>query len=102
MFNAHRDRIVPVVLTCIAIGSTTTSASAITVEVAKKCDELLAKEFPPREPGNPAAGSTNGSALHEQAYFSKCVANGGNMDDHPAPEGDHPPQGDDHAPAGAK
>ena len=55
-------------------------ASAITVEVAKKCNMLVAKEFPPREPGNPAAGSAKGTAQDQRTYFSKCVTNGGNMD----------------------
>ena len=55
-------------------------ANAITVEVAKKCNALLAKEFPPRQPGNPAAGSTKGNGPAERDYFKKCVDNGGNMD----------------------
>ena len=55
-------------------------ASAITVELAKKCNVLLAKEFPPREAGNPAAGSAKGTAQSARAYFNKCVANAGNMD----------------------
>lgn len=54
-------------------------ASAITVEVAKKCNLLLAKEFPPREPGNPAAGSAKGTAQSARVYFNKCVANNGDM-----------------------
>jgi hypothetical protein len=58
-------------------------ASAISVEVAKKCNALIAKEFPPREPGNPAAGSTKGSVT-QRAFFSRCVANNGNMEDKPA------------------
>jgi hypothetical protein len=57
-----------------------TSASAITVEVAKKCNGLMAKEFPPRQPGNPAAGSAKGSSQVQREYYNKCVANGGNMD----------------------
>jgi hypothetical protein len=61
------------------------SASAITAEVAKKCNVLLEKEFPPREPGNPAAGSSKGSAQDQRNYFKKCVDNGGNMDRAPAP-----------------
>jgi len=68
-------------LTCIALGSTPNSASAVTVEVAKQCESLMAKAFPPRELGNPAAGSTKGTGRSEQQYFSKCVANGGKMDD---------------------
>jgi hypothetical protein len=55
-------------------------ASAISVDVAKKCNALLAKAFPPRQPGNPAAGSAKGSGLDQRNYFNKCVANNGNMD----------------------
>jgi hypothetical protein len=65
----------------LTVGLTTNSASAITVEVAKKCDVLVAKAFPPREIGNPAAGSAKGNAQSQRDYFSKCVANGGKMDD---------------------
>jgi hypothetical protein len=65
---------------CALAGLMPAAASAITVEVAKKCNVLLAKEFPPREPGNPAAGSTKGTAQSQREYFSKCVANGGKMD----------------------
>jgi hypothetical protein len=59
-------------------------ASAISVEVAKKCNALIAKEFPPREPGNPAAGSAKGSGRDQRAFFSRCVANNGSMEDKPA------------------
>jgi hypothetical protein len=65
---------------CIAVG-TTTSAFAITAELAKKCAALTTKAFPPRIPGNPAAGSVKGNGLVEQEYFKRCVANGGNVDD---------------------
>jgi hypothetical protein len=68
------------VILCSLVGLMPTAASAITAEVAKKCNVLLAKEFPPREPGNPAAGSTKGTAQSQRDYFNKCVANGGNMD----------------------
>jgi hypothetical protein len=57
-----------------------TDAKAITVDVAKKCNALLAKEFPPRQPGNPAAGSNKGNGQAERDYFKKCVDNGGNAD----------------------
>jgi hypothetical protein len=67
-------------LSFAAGGLAPTGASAITLEVAKKCNALVAKEFPPRQIGNPAAGSTKGTAKSEQDYFNKCVANGGNMD----------------------
>jgi hypothetical protein len=57
-----------------------TDAKAITAEVAKKCNALLAKEFPPRQAGNPAAGSAKGNGQASRDYFKKCVDNGGNMD----------------------
>jgi hypothetical protein len=67
-------------LSFAAGGLAPTGASAITLEIAKKCNALVAKEFPPRQIGNPASGSTKGSAKSEHDYFNKCVANGGNMD----------------------
>jgi hypothetical protein len=57
---------------------------ALTVELARKCEALTAKAFPPREPGNPAAGSTKGSGRSQHDYFNKCVVNGGKMDDNAA------------------
>ena len=66
-------------LACIAIGLITGSASAITVELAKKCNALVATVFPPRVPGNPAAGSEKGSGRQMQDYFKKCVENQGKM-----------------------
>jgi hypothetical protein len=63
----------------IVVGATTHDASAVTAEVAKKCAALTARIYPPRVPGNPAAGSTRGSGLAEQDYFRRCVANGGNV-----------------------
>ncbi|MBR0715868.1 hypothetical protein JQ632_18140 [Bradyrhizobium liaoningense] len=60
------------------------TASAITAEVARACDAAVAKAFPPRQIGNPAAGSTKGTAKDQRAYFSKCVANNGKVDDGPA------------------
>jgi len=68
-------------LLLIAVGSMATPASAITVEVAKACHVLTDKAFPPRQAGNPAAGSAKGSAQEQRAYFSKCVANEGKMND---------------------
>jgi hypothetical protein len=72
-----------VALVCIAIAP---SASAVTVEVARKCSALTAKAYPPRVVGNPAAGSAKGTAQSQRDYFNKCVANGGNMDDHSGKE----------------
>ena len=70
-------------LVCIAVGCMNGGALAVTdAEVAKKCAALTAKAFPPRVPGNPAAGLAKGTAQSERDYFNKCVANRGNMDDH--------------------
>lgn len=55
-------------------------ALCITVEVAKKCNLLLEKEFPPRQPANPAAGSAKGSGQAQRDFFKKCVDNNGNME----------------------
>jgi hypothetical protein len=69
------------VLACCAMGPMTGTASAVTAELAKKCNALTAKAFPPRVIGNPAAGSAKGSGKDQQDYFTKCIANGGNPDD---------------------
>jgi hypothetical protein len=63
---------------CVANLVMTSGASAISVEVAKKCGTLANKAFPPRVPGNPAAGRANGSAEDVRKYFDNCVTNGGN------------------------
>ena len=68
-------------LICIALASTTYGAGAVTAETAKKCSTLTAKAFPPRVIGNPAAGSAKGNGTAEQAYFRKCLANGGEVGD---------------------
>lgn len=64
-----------------AAGPMATGASAITVEVAKKCETLMAKAYPPRQAGNPAAGSAKGTVQDQRGYFNKCVANGGKVED---------------------
>lgn len=56
-------------------------SAAITVDVARKCDALVAQRFPPRLPGNPAAGSAKGSAADQRALFQRCVANGGKVEE---------------------
>jgi hypothetical protein len=81
MFTNVKVRSVLVALVCIAVGCMTGSASAVTAQVAKKCQALTTKAFPPRVPGNPAAGSSTGTVQSKRDYFNKCVANGGNMDD---------------------
>ena len=57
------------------------SASAITAELAKKCQTLTAAAFPPRVVGNPAAGSAKGSGKDARAFFNKCIKNDGSVDD---------------------
>jgi hypothetical protein len=73
-------------LICIALGAAPEHASAITADIARKCNALTAKQFPPREPGNPAAGSAKGSGRTQHEYFNKCVANGGKVDDNTVPK----------------
>jgi hypothetical protein len=68
-----------VLLVVIILAPLTDNAAAISVHVAKKCNALTAKAFPPRVIGNPAAGSAKGSGADQQAYFKKCVANGAKM-----------------------
>ncbi|KJC36560.1 hypothetical protein UP06_32750 [Bradyrhizobium sp. LTSP857] len=67
-------------VTCLAVGALPGHASAITAELARKCSALTTKQFPPREPGNPAAGSAKGAGRAQHGYFDKCVANNGNVD----------------------
>jgi hypothetical protein len=57
-----------------------TSALAITAEVAKTCNALLNRQFPPRQIGNPASGSAKGTVQVQRDFFNKCVANGGKVD----------------------
>jgi hypothetical protein len=80
MCGISKSRSIAFALLLIGAAGAPTGASAVTVEVAKKCDVLTAKAFPPRVVGNPAAGSEKGTAQAQRDYFNKCVANGGNMD----------------------
>jgi hypothetical protein len=75
------QRFVGAALLFIIVGPMATGASAVTVEIAKKCETLTAKAFPPRQIGNPASGSTKGTAQSRRAYFNKCLANDGKADD---------------------
>jgi len=71
-------------LACLFALAAPMTASAITADVARTCNAAVAKAFPPKQPGNPAAGSANGSAKEQRDYFSKCAANNGKVDDAPA------------------
>ncbi|WP_407117210.1 hypothetical protein [Bradyrhizobium sp. LMG 9283] len=79
-------------LACALTLAAPATASAITAEVARACDAAMAKAFPPRQIGNPAAGSTKGTAKDKREYFQKCVANNGKVDDMPgdAPKDNKP------------
>jgi hypothetical protein len=68
-------------LVFITVAPITNSAQAVSIKVARKCDDLTAKAFPPRVVGNPAAGSAKGTGADERAYYKKCVANRGKMPD---------------------
>ncbi|WP_426434881.1 hypothetical protein [Bradyrhizobium genosp. P] len=86
MFASLKFKCALLVLACIALSLVPDSAAAVTAEVARKCQALTAAQFPPRLPGNPAAGSTKGSGREQHEYFNKCVANGGKADDNAAPK----------------
>jgi len=73
--------VILVALIWLAFPLMTRGALAITAEMAKKCRALTDKAYPLRVPGNPAAGRLNGSGRDATAYFNKCVANGGNMEE---------------------
>jgi hypothetical protein len=81
MFTSLSSRYASPALICVALGAIPTRAAAVTVEVARTCKSLTDKAYPPREPGNPAAGSVKGGGRVAQDYFNKCVANGGKADD---------------------
>lgn len=88
-----------VALICIVGGMMTSGSSALTVDVARKCQTLIAKAYPPLVPGNPAAGRKNGTAQVVRAYFNKCVANGGNIEEQAPQDGS---KNDAQAPKDAK
>ena len=79
-----------VAVACVVVGVTTSGASAVTVELARKCSALMAKAYPPREPGNPAAGSAKGNGPAAQTYYQKCVANNGKVDDNAGTQANSP------------
>jgi hypothetical protein len=68
------------ILVCFPICLPAGSASAVTAELARKCSELTSRAFPPRQIGNPAAGSAVGTPHDMREYFKTCVANDGNVD----------------------
>jgi hypothetical protein len=81
MFANLKFKTALIALASIAVVPMTDSASAISVELARKCDALTAKAFPPREIGNPASGSAKGTGRDERSYYRKCVAKKGKMEE---------------------
>jgi hypothetical protein len=79
-----RANLVGLITAFVVLCACNTQAHAISVEVARACDALVAKTFPPRQIGNPAAGSAKGTGKDQREFFNKCVANGGKMDAEPA------------------
>jgi hypothetical protein len=69
-------RILPALLacSCLTLGliSATGTASAITVELAKKCRQLAIGAHPPAR-----AGSKTGTGAAERAFYRSCIDNGG-------------------------
>ncbi len=51
-----------------------TYAFAIPLKVARQCNALTTKAYPPLVPGNPAAGRANGNGHAVRTYFNRCVA----------------------------
>jgi hypothetical protein len=68
-----------VAISCIVLGQMTGQATALTAEIARNCNALATKAFPPRQVGNPAAG-VKGGAKARQEYYRKCIENDGKMD----------------------
>jgi hypothetical protein len=54
-------------------------ASAVSVELAKKCRALMLKSYPYELPGG-----RKGNSEAQREYFNKCIANEGNMPAEPA------------------
>jgi hypothetical protein len=67
-----------VFVVCV-IGLMADNASAISLELAKKCNALTAEAYPPRVIGNPAAGSIRVTGPEIRAYYNKCVVSGGEI-----------------------
>ncbi len=69
------------ILMCAGLMAPIGHVSAITTDVARKCNAAVVQAFPPRTPGNPALGSAKGDPQAVRAFFNKCVANNGKVDD---------------------
>jgi hypothetical protein len=78
MFMATHMKVLAAVGVVALIGFVTMGrpASAITVEVAKTCRDMMVKKYPPQ-----VAGSSKGNALEQREYYKTCIAKGGGKAD---------------------
>jgi hypothetical protein len=63
------------VCVAVSVAAAATPASAISLELAKKCRTLALKAHPYKLPGEKGPGS----AVAERDYYNQCVTKGGNM-----------------------
>ena len=68
-----------VIAGAVALPPAVAQAKPVSAEVARKCKTLRAKQFPPRQIANPAAGSEHGSGQDKREFFQRCVESGGNI-----------------------
>ena len=59
----------------VQLNATVQPASALSLQLAKKCRAMALKAHPYKLPGEKGPGS----AAAERKYYSQCVANGGKM-----------------------
>jgi hypothetical protein len=74
-----RDMLAKMKVSCVILASVfmivdpMANALAIPLKVARKCNALTTKAYPPLVPGNPAAGRANGNGHAVRTYFNRCV-----------------------------
>jgi hypothetical protein len=73
-------------ITLLVLTSVAAPASAITVELAKKCRDMAIKAHPPALPG-----TKKGSAQAEREFYRSCLSNGGTGSDDDTQKGAPPP-----------
>jgi len=76
-----REASVSLLVAALAVGTMPKGAVAISAELAKKCQAMMVKKYPPK-----LAGSYQGNSRVEREFFGSCVARNGNMDPQPQPE----------------
>lgn len=83
MITRFKRATIGLVLVSLSYAGMIGSGSAVTTEVARACETAAAKAFPPRQIGNPAAGTSKGTAKERRDFFNRCAANNGKVDDGP-------------------